>query len=1413
MTTECRLANDARAWWGRLLALVDTKVSIRCPRISLPCANLPSQPFEPKNLFYVSICDTLHIINIIMGSGSANPRPAPASTSNNAAASSTQVSSPAQHLRSKLPFAVSDHVAAHLISVIDPEEVAVEVYNERRRRFHTLIRRYINQIQYGCKNPACTTPTCLSCRKRVSRTPLRRYTDLSARTLACFLAEEGDGTAGLCPHEPVRQWDGDDWTLPERVFESGKNYSDAVEYIEGDQPAKSTNSCGHRPRNERTRESTLKQALKVNSQTANGASVPGLVSEQLFQEGRAAESARLAGRPNRDPKSFTQSLFNALPLKLLEWIPRPTPRNGFHRSMPVPENKRIERTESPPKLEKSTYIGQKSKMASKESSLRAPKDTGHLSGHVNGHVKEPPTKLPLKLQRQSSKSSLIDSIPSKERKRSTDEANGKISPLVSDKPIVLPKPKQVKAELLAKPENRTRTPAARTLSYSFVESDDRELRVSGRKERNIHNELDKSNDPETPGEQSLANSAINLDVSGESKIKADGPGPTVISLSTLCWSILWEFIDWRNLLKTTSSESPLADFLRQSIFYCLSDPRRLISAFTFRGRGALRTSGDGQDEVLRSVPNRWSHKLVVREMDCNLSLMMDYTSQSGVLADLGISLGMLSMPANQSKRHSTGIPSSPKAVRLPSNQDTSLHRRVKQKSSKNAPFSDDEAAKICVVGICALVARIYRELQEHSDEFLPIFNNVRGMGMTIPYHGQVDDLDLRASRLSQQELSEEQVRLMARIKHVVHLGDVFDDSLALDFLRRLLHVIANRLAHWEIRKTQSPKPNKLNIVEMILHYLQDDKKDREDCGLSPLSNGLLSRATICWLRTLLLREWDGKPIIRRASTVGTIILVLASMFEKRVSIALGAADFHTPFLAQRLNELEMPVEWLSYRSDNKTLHLLSHSFLFPPESVVTYFRAINYSTMTKSLGKVASTKKDVEWYTSFGIPIPNEHDFYDRMEAAWPQSLIIQIRRDSVLTDAMNQIWRRPRRHLVRPLRVRMGMDEGEEGVDHGGVQQEFFRILFGQALDPTYGMFVVDEQTRMTWFQSGSFEPLYKFEMLGILMSIAVFNSITLPVTFPLAFYRKLLGLKVKKPAHIEDGWPELTKGLQSLLDWTDGDVKDVFMRTYEFSFELFGKQVSVDMEKIGRNSPWSPHPRKKGKGKVKSATFDAPTSPDLEPEQELEHSAVETFPTLGMTASSSSLPNGKPIPPKTFASQATEDEASFVTNENRSQFVSDYIFWLTDKSIRPQFEAFARGFFTCLDRTALSIFTPDALRTVVEGIQEIDLDGLQSVTQYVDGYSRNSEVVRWFWEIVKAWDEGKKKQLLEFVTASDRIPVQGVRNLLFVIQRNGRGDDRLPTSMTCFGRLLLPEYSVKEALEKKLTVAVENCKGFGVA
>jgi hypothetical protein len=303
--------------------------------------------------------------------------------------------------------------------------------------------------------------------------------------------------------------------------------------------------------------------------------------------------------------------------------------------------------------------------------------------------------------------------------------------------------------------------------------------------------------------------------------------------------------------------------------------------------------------------------------------------------------------------------------------------------------------------------------------------------------------------------------------------------------------------------------------------------------------------------------------------------------------------------------------------------------------------------------------------------------------------------------------------------------------------------------------MVTVDDRTKMTWFQPGSPEPLWKFQLLGTVVSLAVYNGLNLPVTFPRAFYRKLLDEEVTELHHIADGWPDLASGLTTLLEWDEklGTVEDVFTRTYEFSVEQFGQPVSREM---GTSTRWP------------------------------------QFSDAGASA------NPKDVP--------------LVTNENRDAYISDYIRWLTDISIRPQFEAFKTGFFTCVDRRSIKLFDSETLQSVVEGIQEIDIAELRRTTRYI-GWESTDRPVKDFWSIVRKYDLDQKKKLLEFVTASDRVPVGGMRNLQFTLQKNGVGDGHLPTSYTCYGILLLPEYTSKEVMKEKLAMSLDNAKGFGFA
>ena len=116
-----------------------------------------------------------------------------------------------------------------------------------------------------------------------------------------------------------------------------------------------------------------------------------------------------------------------------------------------------------------------------------------------------------------------------------------------------------------------------------------------------------------------------------------------------------------------------------------------------------------------------------------------------------------------------------------------------------------------------------------------------------------------------------------------------------------------------------------------------------------------------------------------------------------------------------------------------------------------------------------------------------------------------------------------------------------------------------------------------------------------------------------------------------------------------------------------------------------------------------------------------------------------------------------------------------------------------------------------MIEGHTGLRVKELRSITQYDGGYSDDHPFIKGFWEIVSSYDDEERRHLLEFVTANSRVPVNGIRSLMFGIVRNGGDTERIPTAMTCFGKLLLPEYCCVGKLRTKLRIALDNRRGFG--
>eukprot|EP00438_Fugacium_kawagutii_P010039 Skav212671 [mRNA] locus=scaffold1227:680479:692936:- [translate_table: standard] len=120
---------------------------------------------------------------------------------------------------------------------------------------------------------------------------------------------------------------------------------------------------------------------------------------------------------------------------------------------------------------------------------------------------------------------------------------------------------------------------------------------------------------------------------------------------------------------------------------------------------------------------------------------------------------------------------------------------------------------------------------------------------------------------------------------------------------------------------------------------------------------------------------------------------------------------------------------------------------------------------------------------------------------------------------------------------------------------------------------------------------------------------------------------------------------------------------------------------------------------------------------------------------------------------------------------------------------------------------------KIVCGGAEKVDVNAIKSGSE-IEGWTEEeeSDYLPWFWEVLASFSPAEKVQFVVFCTASDRVPLRGWQALGLIVQKNGVGDDRLPSAYTCFSQLLLPRFSSKEKLRSGLLLAIANSEGFGL-
>jgi hypothetical protein len=161
--------------------------------------------------------------------------------------------------------------------------------------------------------------------------------------------------------------------------------------------------------------------------------------------------------------------------------------------------------------------------------------------------------------------------------------------------------------------------------------------------------------------------------------------------------------------------------------------------------------------------------------------------------------------------------------------------------------------------------------------------------------------------------------------------------------------------------------------------------------------------------------------------------------------------FKIPFFNEPLDQVEEPTKFLTWKLQLNHLHIFQCPIFFPTDYLVKYFRTINFSSMMAQYDnstRVQQMQRSLEMF----LRDPHMWLIRSRMKVTLCDFVFLDVSRESPLKDTLDQLWGLERRVLLKPLKVKMGKDEGEVGLDHGGVTYEFFRVVLNEALRPDHG-------------------------------------------------------------------------------------------------------------------------------------------------------------------------------------------------------------------------------------------------------------------------------------------------------------------------------------------------------------------------
>lgn len=175
----------------------------------------------------------------------------------------------------------------------------------------------------------------------------------------------------------------------------------------------------------------------------------------------------------------------------------------------------------------------------------------------------------------------------------------------------------------------------------------------------------------------------------------------------------------------------------------------------------------------------------------------------------------------------------------------------------------------------------------------------------------------------------------------------------------------------------------------------------------------------------------------------------------------------------------------------------------------------------------------------------------------------ITVSRNNLTEDTMKQLKTIDPNQASKHLKV---VFLGESGIDAGGVSREFFHLICKDVFSEQYGMFYRLNNGKY-WFTSPTAGILIDFRSLGLLVILAVYNSIILPVRFPTLLYKKLfhMDLSINDYEEID---PEIVATMRKLRKMkANNEDLSLCDLTFSITRDNFGVLEEIELCEGGAN------------------------------------------------------------------------------------------------------------------------------------------------------------------------------------------------------------------------------------------------------